>query len=284
MTTKGALFVVATPIGNMDDLTLRAIEVLRQVDHVLAEDTRRTQGLMRRHVINTPLSALHDHNERARVESIARRLETGESIALVSDAGTPLISDPGFRLVRELRERSLQVIPIPGACAAIAALSVAGLPTDRFVFEGFLPAKSGARQERINDLVREPRTMVFYESPHRLSALVDDLHASFGPERQAVLGRELTKLHEEVFSGTLGSLREAVERGEVAARGEIVLLLAGAPATESPIALQTDEILDALLEDLPVKRAAALTARLTGGKRNEIYKRALARHQAREME
>ena len=221
MNASGVLYVVSTPIGNLGDITLRAIEVLRDVDEVLAEDTRRTRVLLRHLGIDVPTSPLHEHNERARVSALATRIEQGAKLALVSDAGTPLISDPGFLLIQALRERALSVVPIPGVSALVTALSVAGLPTDRFTFEGFLPARKQPRRGRLAELAGESRTMVFYETPHRIAEALADMAELFGPEREIVLARELTKRHEQVVAGTASELRDAFAKFDVNGDGVI---------------------------------------------------------------
>ena len=227
-TQAGALHVVATPIGNLGDLTARAREVLASVDAICAEDTRHTRQLLGALGIERPLLALHEHNEADVAWKLVERLKAGDSLALVSDAGTPLVSDPGYRLVRDVRAAGLRVIPLPGACAAIAALSVAGLPSDRFCFEGFLPAKASGRRERLTALAREPRTLVFYESSHRIEESLADLVAMFGPDREAVLARELTKLFETVLGDTLEGIAAKVAADDNQRKGEFVLVVRGA--------------------------------------------------------
>jgi len=272
------LFVVATPIGNLEDISARALRVLADVDLIAAEDTRHSARLLRHYAIGTKVVSLHEHNERARTPRLIESLCTGKSIALVSDAGTPLLSDPGFHLVRAARAAGVPVVPIPGPCAAIAALSVAGLPTDRFVFEGFAPARAPARRAAFAALAHEPRTIVFYESSHRIVESLADLRAAFGAERPAVLARELTKKFEQVLDGTLGELQARVAQSPDLRRGEFVLLIAGAPRSETGAqgAPDAERVLRVLLEDLPVKQAAALAARITGAQRNRLYQRALA--------
>jgi len=273
----GVLYVVATPIGNLEDLSPRAQRVLAEVDLVAAEDTRHSGTLLAHFGIKTRLISLHDHNEAARAAELIPRLQAGESVALISDAGTPLISDPGFDLVRAARQAGIQVSPIPGASALVAALSVSGLPTDRFVFEGFLPAKSAARRERLETLAAEPRTLVFYESVHRLQESLEDMAAVLGAHRNAVLARELTKLHEGVREAPLQALAGWAATDPAAGKGEVVLMVAGAAATERPpLGAEAERVLKALLTELPVKQAAALAAAITGLKKNELYERALA--------
>ena len=273
----GTLYVVATPIGNLGDLSPRAREVLSRVQLVAAEDTRHTRQLLQAFGIDTALTSLHEHNEMHKSEALIARLAAGESLALVSDAGTPLISDPGFDLVITARARGVPVVAIPGPCAAIAALSVAGLPTDRFVFEGFLPAKSAARVTRLRELVGEERTMIFYEAPHRLSEVLRDLAAEFGADRMASVSRELTKRFETNYHGTLTHLADLAARDADMLRGEIVIVVSGrAPAAAlSQQTLNAEQVLRALLEDLPPSRAAKIAARITGEKRADLYARAV---------
>jgi len=273
----GFLYVVATPIGNLADLSERARTVLATADLVAAEDTRHTGRLLAGFDGRAELVSLHEHNEKDRIPALIRRLETGASIALVSDAGTPGVSDPGYRLVVAAHEAGCRVVPIPGASAAIAALSAAGQPTDRFVFEGFLPARANARRERLKTLVAEGRTIVLYESSHRIGAALTDLAAVFGSKRPATLARELTKTFETVHRATLGELATWVDADPNQRRGEIVLVVAGAseaPAGSTGITLS--DALDALLPELPPARAAAVAARLTGTKRRDAYQAALA--------
>ena len=229
----GTLYVVATPIGNLADLTPRAREVLASVALIAAEDTRHTRQLLQSCGIGTALTSLHEHNEAHKSAELVARLARGESIALVSDAGTPLVSDPGFDLVAAARREGIAVVAIPGACAAIAALSIAGLPTDRFAFEGFLPAKTAARSERLERLAREERTLIFYEAPHRLAEVLRDMARIFGAERRASISRELTKRFETTYSGTLAELNEAAERDSDMTRGELVIVVSGAPSTNA---------------------------------------------------
>ncbi len=268
----GTLYVVATPIGNLADMTPRAVEVLKLAGRIAAEDTRHSAGLLRHFAISTPLFALHEHNERTVSAEVIRRLRQGEDIALISDAGTPLVSDPGFPLVRLAHEAGLRVVPVPGASALIAALSAAGLPTDRFVFEGFLPPKAGARRNLLAALRDERRTLIFYEAPHRVLECLEDLTTVFGPERLAVLARELTKTFETIRRAPLGALLEFVRADSDQQRGEVVLLVEGAPA---PAADGLDDearrIAGILAAELPVKQAAALAAQISGAKKNQIY-------------
>jgi 16S rRNA (cytidine1402-2'-O)-methyltransferase len=277
----GKLYVVATPIGNLGDLSPRARTVLSDCALIAAEDTRHTGILLKAFGIATPQLSLHDHNEAARAIEIVARLREGKSVALVSDAGTPAISDPGFELVRAVAAAGIEIIAIPGPCAAIAALSIGALPTDRFCFEGFLPARGAARRQRLKSLDREPRTLVIYESPHRVRETLEDCAAAFGEARAATVVREATKLHETTYRGTLLELLSKSKSDEDFGRGEIVLLIGGAPQAadgeaESEAKAQLDKVLAALLAELPLKQAARLAAQITGARDNEAYKRALA--------
>lgn len=277
----GALHVVATPIGHRDDLTARARAVLAAVDVIAAEDTRHTGRFLQALGLEAELVSLHEHNEHARIPALLARLQAGASVAIVSDAGTPGISDPGYPLVVAAHEAGIRVVPIPGASAVTAALSAAGQPTDRFVFEGFLPARSQARRKRLEALAGEGRTLVLYESGRRLAAALDDLATAFGAARPATLARELTKAFETVRRADLGTLAEWVRTDPDQRRGESVLVVAGAPAADTGAAQVTLEAaLDALLPELPPARAAAVAARLTGGNRRAAYDAALARGRA----
>jgi 16S rRNA (cytidine1402-2'-O)-methyltransferase len=271
----GTLYVVATPIGNLADLTPRAREVLASVALIAAEDTRHTRQLLQTCGIGTALTSLHEHNEAQKSTELVARLAQGDSIALVSDAGTPLVSDPGFDLVAAARAQGIAVVAIPGACAAIAALSVAGLPTDRFVFEGFLPAKSAARGERLRQLASEERTLIFYEAPHRLAEALRDMAETFGAQRRVSVSRELTKRFETTYSGTLAELSAAAESDRDMTRGEIVIVVSGAPTSGAALELNSDALLRALLQELSPSQAAKIAARLTGGKRSDLYEAAL---------
>jgi 16S rRNA (cytidine1402-2'-O)-methyltransferase len=271
----GTLYVVATPIGNLGDLSPRARDVLSHVQLIAAEDTRHTRQLLQAFGIDTALTSLHEHNEMRKSEALIARLAAGESIALVSDAGTPLISDPGFDLVAAARARGVAVVVVPGPCAAIAALSIAGLPTDRFVFEGFLPAKSAARITRLRELVNEERTMVFYEAPHRLPEVLRDMAAELGAERAATVSRELTKRHETTYHGTLAHLVAIASDDSNMSRGEIVIIVRGSSVQVSAQSLNAEQVLRALLEDLPPSQAAKIAARISGEKRSELYARAV---------
>ena len=273
---KGSLYIVATPIGNMGDMTERAQKTLSEVDLIAVEDTRRSGQLLRNFDISTPMISVHEHNERKICASLLERIENGESIALISDAGTPLLSDPGYFLVNQARERNLSVIPIPGVSAVITALSVAGLPTDRFVFEGFLPSKSSARQQKLEKLKDDSRTIIFYEAPHRIVEMLKDCQLVFGGNRKVVLARELTKTFETVQGDELDALIPWVEADENQRKGEFVVLVHGAEAKEDTgIDAESERILLILLKDLPVKQAAALAASITGFKKNALYQFAL---------
>jgi 16S rRNA (cytidine1402-2'-O)-methyltransferase len=273
----GVLYVVATPIGNRADITQRALDILGSVTRILAEDTRHSGNLLRSLGIATPLLSLHEHNEQLQVEPLLARLHAGESLALVSDAGTPLISDPGYRIVRAARQAGIRVVPVPGASALIAALSVAGLPTDRFVFEGFLPTRTAARRARLQMLVAEPRTLVFYEASHRIQECIADMQALFGGEREAVIARELTKTFEQVQRGSLAELGVWLAADDNHRRGEFVVLVAGAPEIEDDeVGADPRRVLEILLRELPVKQAAALAAEITGVRKNALYQLALA--------
>jgi 16S rRNA (cytidine1402-2'-O)-methyltransferase len=271
----GVLYVVATPIGNLKDISLRAVEVLQNVACIAAEDTRHSLPLLQHFAIKTPMLAFHEHNERANTKKLIEKLKQGESIALISDAGTPLLSDPGFFLVHEARIAGIQVSPVPGPCAAIAALSVAGLPTDRFVFEGFLPAKSKQRRQRLEELRNEIRTLIFYEAPHRILDLMDDLINVLGEERSVVIARELTKRFETIHSGHLSELKKIIESDTNQQRGEIVVLIQGAKKSLEEKQIATEEILSVLLEELPLKQAVEIAAKITGERKNILYKQAL---------
>lgn len=270
----GALYIVATPIGNLGDISGRALDTLRDADEVLAEDTRHSKRLFMHFGMTAKLTAYHEHNEQQRIDYVLQQLAQGKTLALISDAGTPLISDPGYVLVRAAQEQGYKVSPIPGACSIVAALSASGMPTDRFVYEGFLPAKSGARQNKLAALVAETRTLVFLESSHRITASLQDMRAAFGDEREAVLARELTKQFETIKRLPLAAMVEWVVADTNQQRGEFVVLVHGARASSAE-AGEVEHILRILLEQLPVKQAADIASRLTGEKKNELYKKAL---------
>ena len=271
----GTLYVVATPIGNLKDMTARARDVLAAVDLIAAEDTRHTRQLLQAFGLQTPTFALHEHNEAHKADEMIRWLREGKAIALVSDAGTPLISDPGFNVVAAARTAGVPVVAIPGASAVIAALSVAGLPTDRFVFEGFLAAKSSARRERLLSLEQEARTLVFYEAPHRIAEVLADMSDAFGGERQASVSREITKRFETHYRGTLAQLAAKAAEDEAMRRGEIVIVVEGNKGANSASSIDTERLLRALLEELSPAQSAKIAAKITGEKRSAIYDRAM---------
>lgn len=271
MTQSGTLYVVATPIGNLADLSPRARDTLQAVAAICAEDTRHTRQLLQQFGIDRPLLAVHDHNEDAVAAALVGRLLAGEDLALVSDAGTPLVSDPGFRLVRAARSAGVRVSPIPGPSALVAALSVAGLPSDRFVFEGFLPAKAAARRERLQVLAAEPRTLIFYESAHRIEESLADMATAFRADRHAVLARELSKLFETVLAGTLEQLQGQVGADPNQRKGEFVLLVAGASEDTDDKVVQGRRLYAKLSAHLPPSTAAKLAAEISGAPRKELY-------------
>jgi 16S rRNA (cytidine1402-2'-O)-methyltransferase len=273
----GRLAVISTPIGNLGDLSPRARDELAAAELVAAEDTRRTGQLLTTLGLSRPLLSLHEHNESERIGELLEKLRTGARIALVSDAGTPLLSDPGFELVRRVAQEGMTVVAVPGPSAITAALSIAGLPTERFTFEGFLPARLAERRTRIGELARETRTLVFFEAPHRIEESLDDLAAGFGSDRRAAVARELTKVFETVYRGTLTELAALARTDPNFSRGEITVVVEGAPrasADDIPRA-ELDATLTVLLAELAPSKAAALAARLTGVKRNDAYARAL---------
>lgn len=267
----GTLHVVATPIGNLGDLSPRALDTLRAVAAICAEDTRHTRQLLSHYGVEQTLIALHEHNEGGLAERLVARLQAGESLALVSDAGTPLVSDPGFRLVAAARAAGIRVSPVPGPSALIAALSVAGLPSDRFAFEGFLPAKAGARRERLAALASEPRTLILYESSHRIEDALADAVATIGPDRPAAIARELTKLFETVLDGTLGELHARVAADPDQRKGEFVLLIQGVGEDADAKLVEGRRVYAKLIEHLPPSTAAKLAAEITGAPRKALY-------------
>ena len=267
----GTLHVVATPIGNLGDLSPRAQQALREADAVCAEDPRHTRRLLGHFGIEAELVALHEHNEQQQAARLVERLQAGESLALVSDAGTPLVSDPGFRLVRAAREAGVRVSPVPGPSALIAALSVAGVASDRFAFEGFLPARAGARRERLQRLAGEPRTLIFYEASHRIAETLEDMAGAFGAERRAVLARELTKLFETVLDGTLAALLERVRQDPDQRKGEFVVVVEGAGDDADAALAEGRRVYRLLNAHLPPSTAARLAAELTGAPRKALY-------------
>jgi 16S rRNA (cytidine1402-2'-O)-methyltransferase len=272
----GRLYVVATPIGNLADMSPRACAVLGGAALIAAEDTRHSGALLRHFGIATPLVSFHEHSDRRRTQELVARLEAGEDIALISDAGTPAISDPGFELVAAAAAAGVEIVAVPGPCALVAALTVAALPTDRFCFEGFLPARGAARRARLGCLREEPRSLVLYESPHRIAETLADCRDCFGAERRASVARELTKLHETVYRGSLSELAARAREDADFGRGEIVIVLAGAaPRAAAEGAAALDRTLTLLLAELPLKQAARLAAQLLAVRDNEAYKRAL---------
>lgn len=274
LTGSGTLYMVATPIGNLGDISPRAVATLKAVDLIAAEDTRHSQRLLSHLGISTHMQAYHEHNEEHQTGRLIGRLQQGESIALISDAGTPLVSDPGYRLVEQAHLHAIKVVPIPGACAAIAAMSVAGLPTDRFSFEGFPPAKQAARLSYLQTLKTESRTLIFYISCHRVLETLQDMRSVFGEQRLATFAREITKTYETIRKAPLDELCAWVEHDEMQRKGEIVLVLAGCIQEKSAHPLR-DQILAALVEELPVKQAAKIASRITGINKNELYEAAL---------
>lgn len=277
-TVAGTLFVVATPIGNLQDMSPRALQVLKDVRLIAAEDTRHSARLMQHFGIDTPMTACHDHNERDKGERLVERLLAGDDVALISDAGTPLISDPGYHLVRQAREAGVRVSPVPGACALIAALSAAGMPSDRFAFEGFLPAKAHGRRQRLQVLAAEDRTWMVYEAPHRLLECLQDMQQVLGDERRVLLARELTKTFETLRAAPLAELVKWVAGDSDQQRGECVLVVEGAPAPQADeVGDEALRVLDLLLAELPLKRAAKLASEITGVRKNLLYQIALER-------
>ena len=273
----GILYLVATPIGNLSDLSQRAVDTLNRVDFIAAEDTRHSRPLLERYGIGTPLLALHEHNEDTISSRLVERLAKGESAALISDAGTPLINDPGFPLVRLAREQGVQVVPIPGPCALIAALSASGLPTDRFAFEGFPPRTGSARRDALEKLLEDPRTLVFYESSHRALAFLDDIKAVFPEDRKVVIARELTKLHETIVASTAGCAPQLLEQDPNMQKGEFVVLIEGAPLQpqENTLTHEQRRVLQLLLEECTVRSAVSLCAHITGARKELVYQAAL---------
>ena len=269
--STGVLYIVATPIGNLEDITLRALRVLKEADIIAAEDTRHTQKLLSRFDIHTPLTSYHDHNKEEKAPILVSRLLEGKSIALVSDAGTPGISDPGYFLINLAIDQKVPVVPIPGATAAIAALSVSGLPTDRFVFEGFLPSKHTARMKRLTELAREERTLIFYEAPHRIMQALEDMQTVLG-DRKAVLTRELTKVHEQVIRGTLTEVKKHLEAGSM--KGEFTIIVEATASEADRVIISPEEYLKNLIlhRGLPKKEAIAVAAHDLGVPKKEIYK------------
>lgn len=274
---KGILYIVATPIGNLDDLTFRAVSVLKSVDLIAAEDTRHSRQLLKQHGINIPLTSLHEHNEKEKSAKLLRRLAEGDSISIISDAGTPLINDPGFRLVRLAQDAGIKVVPVPGPCALIAALSACGLPTTRFIFEGFLPRGSTARKIRFQELRSSTATLIFYESCHRIVKCLQEVQAVFPEDREISIARELTKLHESIIRTTAGNLHIVMENDPFITKGEIVVLIEGASPLQpsQQISLEHEHILNTLLNEIPLKQAVQLTSKITGLRKKPLYQAAL---------
>lgn len=274
----GILYIVATPIGNLQDITQRALETFAQVDLIAAEDTRHSGLLLSHYGIKKPFFALHDHNEQEKAHILVEKLKQGSNIALISDAGTPLISDPGFHLVRQCREENIRVVPLPGACAAITALCASGIASDRFCFEGFLPAKSKARKDKLENIAEEDRTLIFYESTHRILDTLEDMQAVLGEERYIVLAREITKTWETIAGDTVKNLREWLLEDPNRTKGEMVLIVEGKPKSDNndEISPQAVKALELIAEELPLKKAAAIVAELYGYKKNALYQFGLA--------
>jgi len=266
------LYIVATPLGNISDITYRAVEILKGVDLIAAEDTRHSGKLLSYYQISKPTFALHDHNERQRGRVLIEKIQAGQSVALISDAGTPLISDPGYHLVNECREAGVDVVPVPGACAAITALCAAGLPSDRFSFEGFLPVKEKAKVEKLTALADETQTLIFYESPRRIQDTVKQIINTMGADRKLVIARELTKLFESYYILPAGEMLNWLEQDTNHCRGEFVLMVAGASKAKEALSVEAIKTLTLLKNELPLKKAAAITAEIHHLKKNDLYK------------
>ena len=275
---SGTLYIVATPIGNLGDMSQRAIDILKQVNVIAAEDTRYSGRLLQHFGISTSAIAVHEHNETKVSAELVNRLQQGESIALISDAGTPLISDPGYHLIRMAGNAGITVTPIPGACAAITALSASGLPSDRFSFEGFLPSKSTARKAVLEKLIHETGTLIFYETPHRIVDSLSDMNEIFGTEREAVMARELTKRFETIKRAPLAELLSFVKDNSDQQKGEFVVLIHGAEKEQDTDAdtQELQRILKILLEKISLKEAVAIATAITGLKKNQVYEQAVA--------
>ncbi|WP_439327444.1 16S rRNA (cytidine(1402)-2'-O)-methyltransferase [Lonepinella sp. BR2357] len=277
MTNSGTLYIVATPIGNLQDITQRALDVFSKVDLIAAEDTRHSGLLLSHYGIKKPFFALHDHNEQQKADLLVEKLQQGQNIALISDAGTPLISDPGFHLVRKCRQAGLNVVPLPGACAAITALCASGIASDRFCFEGFLPAKSKARRDKLENLAKEDRTLIFYESTHRIVDTLADVETVLGADRYVVLAREITKTWETISGDHVGNLRQWLAEDANRTKGEMVLIIEGYSQTENEaFDPQVVKALQLISQALPLKKAAAIVAELYGEKKNALYQYGLA--------
>lgn len=271
MIESGTLYIVATPIGNLEDITLRALRILAEVDLIAAEDTRHSQRLLQHYDISTRLTSLHDHNESQRAKQLIEKIKLGENIALISDAGTPLISDPGYGLVSQCRDSGVNVVPLPGPCAVITALCSAGLATDRFKFEGFLPVKAVAKQQALQRLLTETSTSVFYESPRRVADTVKQIVSELGEERQMVVAKELTKTFETFYSGSAQACLIWLEADTNHQRGEFVLLVAGEKQDQTEVSADALKLLKLLMKELPLKKAAAITAEQYDLKKNHLY-------------
>jgi len=271
----GVLYIVSTPIGNLKDITLRAIEVLKTVDFICAEDTRHSSLLLSHYEVKTKVFSFHNYNETQKTNKILKKLSQGESVALIRDAGTPLISDPGYFLVKEAKLNNIKVVPVPGASALIAALSVSGLPTDSFIFEGFLSAKSKQRQDKLSCLLNETKTTIFYESPHRILDSLIDMQKVLGGEREIVIAREITKVFETIKDGSIDEIIEFVKADANQQKGEFVVLIKGTAVNQDATDEKIISILNLLLQDLPVKKAAEITAKITGARKNHVYSEAL---------
>ena len=274
--TTAALYIVATPIGNLDDISQRALNILREVDLIAAEDTRHSQLLLNRYGIKKAMCAYHEHNERQQAEQLLQKLENGQKIALISDAGTPLISDPGFSLVKLASEAGIKVVPIPGPSAVLTALCASGLPSDRFYFAGFLPAKAAAREKQLLALQNMTCTLIFYAAPHRILAVLESMTTVFGAQRRTVVARELTKKFETFYYGTLETIQQQLAEQPEQQKGEFVILLKGAEPLETKVNdVQLEHILQTLLTELPLKQAVKLAVSLTGLSKNKVYEAAL---------
>lgn len=276
--SSGQLYIVPTPIGNLADVTFRAIDTLKSVDTILAEDTRHSKRLLDHYDIQTPLTAYHEHNEKTKTEQVLMRLQKGENLALISDAGTPLISDPGFPLIKSACEAGIRIVPLPGPCAAITALSAAGLATHRFSFHGFLPTKSSGRQEKLSQIANESGSQIFYESSHRIVALFEDIQTVYPPDRPVVLAKELTKTHETIIKASAEDILAWLNDDERRKKGEFVVIIEGAaPKISSELCDEALRILDELLLECPLKQAVALAVKITGEKKNALYEAAVNR-------
>ena len=273
---SGVLYIVATPIGNLQDISARALDILMRVSRIAAEDTRHSKKLLSHYGINTPMTALHEHNEAVQSAALLKLLVSGDDLALITDAGTPLISDPGYHMVRAARAAGVRVVPVPGPSACIAALSASGLPSDRFVFEGFLPPRQAARRQRLETLCDETRTLMFYESTHRIVDCLDDMVSVFGADRIAVIARELSKAYETIEGGTLATLVDWITGDLNQQKGEFVILVHGVPPMDkADIDAHDLYVLQVLLQELPLKQAATLAAKITGLPKNRLYEKGI---------